>query len=1218
MKTAISFKVLAITLVIAVTVMAVTGITSYAISKQAIEDEIFRKLTAVREMKAQQVESYFENISNQIRILAQSEGTVQAAKRLVGAQVQIRDGLKFAPPEQAKAYLEGARNSLRSFYLDKYLAQYGRLDQLRAAELAENVDQLLPRTDVGLLMQHALIVDNPYGLGEKNKLTNVRGPNGAPGFRPYQTAHADLHPFFNEYLNTYGYYDLFIIDARQGSIVYSVFKETDYGTSLLDGPHADTNIAELFGKVIASTGYQKLGKPADDPTQRLVDFRPYDPSYGAPAAFVAAPIFDGRQLIAVLIAQMPVDRINQLMTSNESWETVGLGRTGETYLVGGDGLMRNQSRFLIEDKQGFIGQVTENGLAEETIRQIRVHNSTVGLMPVDSEGTRAARAGESGHKIIRDYRGISVLSSFRPLNIPGLDWVIMSEIDESEAFAPLESMKQRFLTTATIILALVIYISFFFSRSLTVPLRRLRAEAGKLAEGDLSTAVELKASDEIGDLAQSFESMRQSLSGVVNDLQAERALLEQRVEERTHELNELLAKQEEQNETLESRNSELLEVQRQLENSGKELEASRKRIDSILHASPDAIIVIDPKGVIVLANQSTTKAFGYTSYELIGHKVNKLMPDAVAVEHDSYLERLEWGREPHLIGKGSREVEARRRDGTVFPADLTLAMADTEGGRLYVGILRDITQRKSMEAEIIAAMERAKEANEAKSAFLANMSHELRTPMNAIIGYAEILREDAEDEENEAIIPDLDKIISAGKHLLSLINDVLDLSKIESGKMELYLEDFAIADTVNEVASTVQSLVAKNNNQLEIVLEDGLGSMHADMTKVRQMLFNLVSNAAKFTHEGTITIDVASRNEARGRRILMRVRDTGIGIPAHKLEHIFEEFTQADDSTTRNYGGTGLGLALVRNFAEMMGGDIHVDSVEGEGSTFTIDLPLHVIDLEQRETTMPEDHDDQSGLSGKSRGELVLVIDDDQQARDLLRRHLEAQGRTVILAGDGEEGIELARNYHPAIITLDVMMPGLDGWAVLSRLKNDPATQDIPVVMVSMVAEEGIGASLGAVGHLRKPVNRDQLKALVDAQCRPESRVLVVEDDVAAREVIRRTLDDAGYKVLEAAHGREALDKVEAHTIDIILLDLMMPVMDGFEFLARLREDARHAEVPVIVVSAKDLTEEDRKRLAQGHVAAILAKEGESVESVLDQIEALIGETVSGSATGSN
>jgi CheY-like chemotaxis protein/anti-sigma regulatory factor (Ser/Thr protein kinase) len=436
--------------------------------------------------------------------------------------------------------------------------------------------------------------------------------------------------------------------------------------------------------------------------------------------------------------------------------------------------------------------------------------------------------------------------------------------------------------------------------------------------------------------------------------------------------------------------------------------------------------------------------------------------------------------------------------------------------------------------------------------------------------------------------------------------------------MELYLEDFVIADTVNEVASTVQSLVAKNNNQLEVVLEDGLGSMRADMTKVRQMLFNLVSNAAKFTHEGTITIDVASRNEARGQRILMHVRDTGIGIPAHKLDHIFEEFTQADDSTTRNYGGTGLGLALVRRFAEMMGGDILLASVEGEGSTFTIELPLQVIDPEKRDTTIPESLGEQASLPGKSRGELVLVIDDDQQARDLLRRHLEAQGRTVILASSGEEGIELARNHHPAIITLDVMMPGLDGWAVLNRLKSDPTTHDIPVVMVSMVAEDGIGASLGAVGHLRKPVNRDQLKALVDAQCRPESRAMIVEDDVAAREVMRRTLDDAGYKVVEAANGREALDKIEALEVDIILLDLMMPVMDGFEFLARLRQDARHAEVPVIVVSAKDLTEEDRRRLVQGHVAAILAKEGESVESVLDQIEALIGETVSGSTTETN
>ena len=491
------------------------------------------------------------------------------------------------------------------------------------------------------------------------------------------------------------------------------------------------------------------------------------------------------------------------------------------------------------------------------------------------------------------------------------------------------------------------------------------------------------------------------------------------------------------------------------------------------------------------------------------------------------------------------------------------------------------------------------------------MSHELRTPMNAIIGYAEILREDAEDEENEDVIPDLDKIITAGKHLLSLINDVLDLSKIESGKMELFLEDFDIEEMVNEVASTVQSLVDKNSNKLGIEIEPGIGSMHADMTKVRQMLFNLISNAAKFTNEGTITIDVSSQGGENDRRIMMKVRDTGIGIPEEKLDHIFEEFTQADNSTTRNYGGTGLGLALVRSFAQMMGGAATVESIAGEGSTFSIDLPVRVVDSKSEEAAAVVDGPDEDKvISATYQGQTILVIDDDHSARELLRRNLEAQGRHVILADSGEQGLELARSQRPAMITLDVMMPGMDGWTVLAKLKEDPEIRDIPVLMVSMVAEEGVGATLGAVGHLRKPVNREKLRELIDAHCQPAATILIVEDDPAAREVMHRTLDDAGYVTLEAANGEMALELVAGTTPDLILLDLLMPVMDGFEFLGKIRLEKRLKSIPVVVITAKDLTDSDRQQLAHDHVAAVLAKEGDSVDSVLENIASMIKETL--------
>ncbi len=495
------------------------------------------------------------------------------------------------------------------------------------------------------------------------------------------------------------------------------------------------------------------------------------------------------------------------------------------------------------------------------------------------------------------------------------------------------------------------------------------------------------------------------------------------------------------------------------------------------------------------------------------------------------------------------------------------------------------------------AMKAAEDASRAKSGFLANMSHELRTPMNAIIGYSEMLMEDAEEQENEEALSDLKKIHSAGNHLLSLINDVLDISKIEAGQMDLYLETFNVSEVIHEVVNTIDTLVRTNDNVLSLELDPSLGEMHADVTKVRQSLFNLLSNAAKFTHQGEIRLAVKAAQMDGEAWVQMDVSDSGIGIPPEKLEHVFKEFSQADDSTTRDYGGTGLGLPISRRFCQMMGGDITMKSTVGQGSTFTILLPQVV---EQPDGAAEVEAAPVATASETGEERVVLVVDDDLNSRELLERNLQGAGVRVVTASNGEEALQLARTLQPAAITLDVLMPGMDGWEVLRKLKAAPETRDIPVVMITMTDDRELGLALGATDFLTKPVQRQQLIQLLERHA-PEGGAryaLVVDDKAENREILGHALEKEGWRVAEAENGRVALERIAEHPPSLILLDLLMPVMDGFEFVLEMRKRDASRAIPIVVVTAKDVTEEDRLRL-NGDVVGLIQKDGLERESLL-------------------
>jgi signal transduction histidine kinase/DNA-binding response OmpR family regulator len=541
------------------------------------------------------------------------------------------------------------------------------------------------------------------------------------------------------------------------------------------------------------------------------------------------------------------------------------------------------------------------------------------------------------------------------------------------------------------------------------------------------------------------------------------------------------------------------------------------------------------------------------------------------VDVDVEVQRLTAG------AAGDYLTERTRPNGTILEIRHSPL---PEGG--FINIYTDVTNRKHYENTLTAARDQAEAMSRTKSSFLANMSHELRTPLNAIIGYSELLQEDAADKEDKEPIDDLQKIESAGRHLLGLINNSLDLSKIEAGKMDVFIEEVDIQALIKEVLSIVKPLADKNGNIIEVICPADIGSFRSDQTKVKQCLLNLLSNANKFTSKGTLTLTVAREDNSR---VCFCVSDTGIGMTAEQLGQLFEAFSQTDASTTRRFGGTGLGLAITKHFCAMLDGDVTAESTPGTGSTFTVRLPDQGIVPAAVESPAP--------ATGMADGRAtVLVVDDDPMVCSLLAKTLEKEGYRVISARNGIEALALAREHRPQAITLDVLMPQMDGWRALKELKAAAELRDIPVIMVTVLNERGMAIPLGAADFVTKPVDRQRLTAILREHCASPSSasILVVEDDLPTREMLCRSVASIGYVAHVAGNGRSGLDWLANHPApSLILLDLLMPEMDGFEFLRELRKRSAFVDIPVIVVTAKELTAED-VRILSGETERIIAK----------------------------
>jgi signal transduction histidine kinase/DNA-binding response OmpR family regulator/HAMP domain-containing protein len=782
--------------------------------------------------------------------------------------------------------------------------------------------------------------------------------------------------------------------------------------------------------------------------------------------------------------------------------------------------------------------------------------------------------------------------------------------------------------TLLVIVAITLTSVIITRKYISRPLLKLQNSAGLIAGGNLEAPIDTSSQDEIGHLARDLDGMRGSIKGLVGQLRESKEnleehnrTLERRVEDRTRKLSEALNDLRALNDVGQAVSSTLdlptvltTIVSHAVQLSGADagaiyeydepteefhLRTSHRMEEEFVRALQDNPIRFG-QGTVGRAAATRAPIEVADILEEEGSGATRLRPLLRQLGYRSLL-AIPLLREGRVMGG----LSVYRRDVGSFSAEV-VNLLQTLATQSVLAI-----QNAKLFREIEDKGRQLGEANRHKSEFLANMSHELRTPLNAIIGYSEMLEEEAADLDQKTFIPDLQKINGAGKHLMALINNILDLSKIEAGKMDLYLESFEIVPMVKEVVATVRPLIEKNANILELHCVDGLGAMRSDLTKVRQTLFNLLSNASKFTERGSITLRVGRESMYGGEWVSFSVSDTGIGMSAAQTNKLFQAFTQADASTTRKYGGTGLGLAISQKFCHMMGGEITVTSTPGHGSTFTVRLPAVVAESEAG--FLPRSEEQAALTAQLSDGApTVLVIDDDPTVHDLVQRFLNKEGLKMIVARSGEEGIRLAKEIRPAVITLDVLMPGMDGWAVLTELKADPALSEIPVIMLTIMDEKQMGYALGAADYLTKPIDWDHFAAVLKRyECaRPPCPVLVVEDDPVMRDMLQRRLEKEGWTVMEAENGRVALKRMAERQPDLILLDLMMPEMDGFQFLDEIRTREDWRSIPIIVVTAKELTEEDRQKL-NGSVEKILQKGAYSREELIREVRDLVTASIS-------
>ena len=648
------------------------------------------------------------------------------------------------------------------------------------------------------------------------------------------------------------------------------------------------------------------------------------------------------------------------------------------------------------------------------------------------------------------------------------------------------------------------------------------------------------------------------------------------------------------------------------------LEKSKENLRALLELAPDAVVTVDEQGTIVLVNGQTEKLFGYQRHELLGERIEKLIPERVRDGHSQH--RASYSRKPCTRPMGAGlELYALRKDGTEFPVEISLGTIQTSEGFRVISSIRDVSERKKTQRqieqqnrELEIRNREAERATKLKSKFLATMSHELRTPLNAIVGFSELLAEGTAGELNDKQKRFVGHIKQGSAHLLQLINDILDLSKIEAGQLELRCDEFQIGDALPEVLSTIRPLAIAKNIQVEHDLKTER-PVYADRIRFKQILYNLLSNAVKFTPKGgRIRIDCVDKEGF----ICIAVNDTGIGIRAEEQELIFEEFRQVEGSKNAPVEGTGLGLAITKRLVEQQGGRISLESAPGKGSQFTFTLPAGSAVSETRPVNESENL-----RVGPRRGRskpLVLIVDDELPARELLASYLEEEYQTAT-AASGAEAVKKALQLLPDTITLDVLMSGGNGFETLVALRKSPETANIPIIIVSIVDQKQVGFALGAADYLIKPIRKPVLLETIRKHVLPhtddDAAVLLVDDDPRTLELLEETLRSAGYETQSVRTGARALEVLSSKFVSAVLLDLLMPGMDGFQVIRHIRQEPTLKKLPILVMTGKTLTQEEMALLSR-ETEAVFHKNSSWQKELVAEVDRVIHNAKQAKAAG--
>jgi PAS domain S-box-containing protein len=785
-----------------------------------------------------------------------------------------------------------------------------------------------------------------------------------------------------------------------------------------------------------------------------------------------------------------------------------------------------------------------------------------------TEGVDPATAALRAHDLKKTSR--ILVENIRPLYQPvGKGIKTLGKLQLSVTKQEYEEVQSRYdiirniiIATAILGLGLAIWIGFMLVRAISRPLEDVVRIARGVAAGNLTQQIEVRSTNEIGQLMKALKEIHDNLVKVIGQVRD-----------------------------------------------------SEARTRAVLDNVDEGIIAINEGGVIEIFNPAAEQIFGYKGNEIIGKNASLLTREPSRVQHNGSFERHQQLNKPTAPGL-SKEVVGVRKNGTNFPLEFKTREIRFNMGQLLIVVTRDLTASKQAEAEqkkheqVQLRNVELEAASRMKSEFFSTMSHELRTPLNAIIGFSEVLKDglmgDLTDEQRGYI----GDILESGQHQLSLINDILDLSKVEAGKMTLHLEPIDLTLLFSNSLSMVREKAAAQHIHLNLDIADGLGDIQADVRKVKQIVYNLLSNAVKFTPEdGDVTLRARRVSRAQVGQLTGRwaglsfpwsdnkirdfieisVTDSGIGIANENFERLFIPFSQIDSSLARKFEGTGLGLAIVKSLVDLHGGTVAVESAEGQGSCFTVWLPLWM--TEETVAALTEEAADLVASSPlmalRHSGErFALVVEDDDRAAELIRIQLELLSIKSLRAVSAETAFSLAMQQPLALITLDILLPNMLGWEFLTRIKQIPALAHIPVVIISVMADRSMGLSLGASAVLQKPISRaDLYDTLTDiglhtsAQPKQPLTILVVDDDPKAVEIIAIHLRDKSYTVAKAYGGSEAIEAAHRLLPDLIILDLLMPEVNGFDVVLALKNSTDTARIPILVVTSKEITAEDRAAL---------------------------------------